>query len=49
MEELKIEIINKITEIRNKESRGEELNDVDGHILWLAALLEENNHGQCGK
>ena len=47
MEELKIEIIQKINDIRAKEAKGEVLDDIDVHTLWLAALLEENNNGQC--
>ncbi len=46
MEELKIEVMQKLQEMREKEQRSEPLSDNDHKTLFIAALLEENGHGE---
>ncbi len=46
MEELKIEIMQKLKEMREKESSGQQLSVNDSQVLLLAALLEESYNGE---
>jgi hypothetical protein len=49
VDKLKFEIMQKIQEMKEKESKGEALTPDDRQVLFLAALLEESYHGERTK